>query len=86
MIRTISIALMLAAGTAAAGEPTDCYNDERDSNTRYTSIEPEVLRVTDADILAMLVRAREQENRSVVSAESDSDLHVSLSSEIPASH
>jgi len=86
MIRTISIALTLVAGTAAAGEPTDCYNDESDTIARYTSIEPEVLRVTDADILAMLVRAREQENRFVASAESDSALHISLSSENPASH
>lgn len=86
MIRTISIALTLVAGTAAAGEPADCYNDERDTNTRYTSIEPEVLRVTDADILAMLVRAREHENRSVASDEPDSALHISFSSEKPASH
>jgi len=86
MIRTISIALTLVAGTAAAGDPTDCYNDEHDTNTHYTSIEPEVLRITDADILAMLFRAREQENGSVASAESDSALHISLSSENPASH
>ncbi len=86
MIRTISIALTLFAGAAVAGEPTDCYNDESDTNTRYTSIDAEVLRVTDADILAMLARARERETRSVASAESDSALHISLSSEKAASH
>lgn len=85
MIRVISISLVLAAGAATAGEPMDCYNDDFDGGTRYTSTEAEVLRVTDADISAMLIRIRENENRSVASAEGDSALHISLISETPAS-
>ena len=85
MIRALSIALALVASAATAGEPIDCYNDETDTNTRYTSIEPEVLRVTDADILTMLVRAREHDKPSVVRAASGSTLHLSLNNEKPAS-
>ncbi|NCF27154.1 MAG: hypothetical protein GWP69_07210 [Gammaproteobacteria bacterium] len=85
MIRVISISLVLAAGAATAGEPMDCYNDDFDGGTRYTSTEAEVLRVTDADISAMLMRIRENENRSVASAEGDPALHISLISETPAS-
>jgi hypothetical protein len=80
MIRVISISLVLAAGAATAGEPMDCYNDDFDGGTRYTSTEAEVLRVTDADISAMLIRIRENENRS-----GDPALHISLISETPAS-
>ena len=85
MIRVISISLVLAAGAATAGEPMDCYNDDIDGGTRYTSTEAEILRVTDADISAMLIRIRENENRSVASAERDPALHISLISETPAS-
>jgi len=85
VIRVISISLVLAAGAATAGEPMDCYNDDIDGGTRYTSTEAEVLRVTDADISAMLIRIRENENRSVASAEGDPALHISLISETPDS-
>jgi len=85
MIRAISIALALVFGSATAGEPADCYNDETDSGTRYTSIEPEVLRITDADMSDMLTRIREHESRSIASAERDPAMLVSLSSEIPVS-
>lgn len=85
MIRVISISLVLAAGAATAGEPMDCYNDDIDGDTRYTSTEPRILRVTDADISAMLIRIRENENRSVASTERDPALHVSLIGETPAS-
>lgn len=85
MIRVISISLVLAAGAATAGEPMDCYNDDIDADTRYTSTEPQILRVTDADISAMLIRIRDDENRSVASAERDPALHISLISETPAS-
>jgi len=85
VIRVISISLVLVAGAATAGEPMDCYNDDIDGGTRYTSTEAEVLRVTDADISAMLIRIREDEGRSVASAEHDPALHISLISEAPAS-
>ena len=85
MIRAIGIALALAAGAATAGEPMDCYNDESETDTRYTSVEPEVLRVTDADISVMLIRIRQSENRFVADTESGSPLHLSLSSEKTAS-
>lgn len=74
MFRAIGIALTLIAGSAAAGEPMDCYNDEADPGVRYTSTEPEVLRVTDADISDMLTRMRESENRSIAIAERDTVL------------
>ncbi len=85
MIRSIGIALVLIFGSATAGEPADCYNDETDSGTRYTSTEPEVLRITDADMSDMLTRIREHERRSIASAERDPVMLVSLSSETPAS-
>jgi len=81
MIRSIGIALALVAGSATAGELMDCYNDETDPGTRYTSTEPEILRVTDADLSAMLRHIREHENRSVASAERDAALIASLGSE-----
>lgn len=85
MIRSIGIALALIIGSATAGEPVDCYNDETDSGTRYTSTEPEVLRITDADISDMLARIREYERRAIANAERDPAMLVSLSSETPAS-
>ncbi len=83
MIRSIGIALALIAGPATAGEPADCYNYETDRGTRYASIEPEVLRITDADISDMLMRIREHESRSIASAKRDPTMLVSLSSETP---
>ena len=85
MIRSMAIALALAAGTATAGEPMDCFNDETDSGTRYTSKEPEVLRITAADLSDMLTRIRESESHTVVSVERDPALQVSLSNETSAS-
>ncbi len=85
MIRSIGVVLALVFGSATAGEPADCYNDETDSGTRYTSIEPEILRITDADMSDMLTRIREHESRSIASAERDPVMLVSLSSETPAS-
>ncbi len=85
MIRSIGIALALVFGSATAGEPADCYNDETDSGTRYTSIEPEVLRITDADMSDMLTRIREHESRSIASAERNPTMLVRLSSETPVS-
>jgi hypothetical protein len=85
VIRSIGFALALVTGSATAGELMDCYNDETDPGTRYTSTGPEILRVTDADISAMLRRIREHENRSVASAERDAALIVSLGSEPTAS-
>ena len=85
MIRSIGVVLALVFGSATASEPADCYNDETDSGTRYTSIEPEILRITDADMSDMLTRIREHESRSIASAERDPAMLVSLSSEIPVS-
>jgi hypothetical protein len=85
VIRSIGVVLVLVFGSATAGEPADCYNDETDSGTRYTSIEPEILRITDADMSDMLTRIREHESRSIASAERDPAMLVSLSSEIPVS-
>ncbi len=85
MIRSIGVVLALVFGSATAGEPADCYNDETDSDTRYTSIEPDVLRITDADVSDVLTRIREHESRSIVSAERDPAMLVSLSSETPVS-
>ncbi len=85
MIRSIGIVLAIITGSATAGEPVDCYNDAIDSGTRYTSTEPDVLRVTDADISAMLIHIREDESRSIASAERDPAVFVSLSSKTRAS-
>ena len=35
MIRSISIALALLAGSATAGEIMDCFNDDLDADSRY---------------------------------------------------
>ncbi len=85
MIRSIGIALALVFGSATAGEPSDCYNDETDSGTRYTSTEPEVLRITDADVSDILTRIRKHESRSIASAERDPAMLVRLSSETSVS-
>jgi hypothetical protein len=85
VIRSIGVVLALVFGSATAGEPADCYNYETDSGTRYASIEPEILRITDADLSDMLTRIREHENRSIASAERDPAMLVSLSSETPVS-
>ncbi len=71
MIRATGIALALVAGSAAAGEPMDCYNDEFDPAARYTSIQPDVLRVSDTEIAAMLVRIREHSERAAMLASLD---------------
>ena len=85
MIRSIAIALTLIAGSAAADEPMDCFNDESNIGTHYTRTESEVLRVTDADIAEMLTRVRENESRRVASIEHDPTLHLSLSSDTSVS-
>lgn len=74
MIRSIGLALALATGSAAAGELGDCFNDEIDSDIRYTSREPDALRITDADIAAMLERIRDHENRAFAHTETESTL------------
>jgi hypothetical protein len=51
----------------------DCYNDEADAALRYTSVQPEVLQITDADIAAMLARIRESERPAVTVAARTSD-------------
>lgn len=76
MIRCIAVALLLAAGPAVAGEPMDCFNDEADAEPRYTSTQPEVLRVTDADIAAMLMRIRESERPPVAVAARESGVDL----------
>lgn len=78
MIRTMAFALALVAGSAAAGENMDCYNDGNDAVFRYTQPEPEVLRVTDADIAAMLIRIREGEHIAVAAAGGDASMQASL--------
>lgn len=76
MYRAIAFALTLIAGSATAGEPMDCYNDETDADLRYTATEPEVLRVTDADIADMLERIRESESPTVAVARRDTESHL----------
>lgn len=83
MFRSAGFALTLLAGSVAAGEPADCFNDEIDYDPRYTSAQPEVLRVTDADIEAVLRRIRESERQAV--AEGDTSLRISLKSDATAS-
>jgi hypothetical protein len=78
-MRSIGFALALIAGCATAGEPMDCYNDEADPDLRYTRTEPDILRVTDADISKMLTRIRENESRTGVNAKRDSALRASIS-------
>ncbi len=85
MIRSFGIVLALIFGSATAGEPADCYNDEIDSGTRYTSTEPEVLRITDADVSDILTRIRKHESRSIASAERHPAMLVRLSSETSVS-
>jgi hypothetical protein len=86
VIRSIGVVLALIFGSATAGEPADCYGDGTDSDTRYTSIEPEVLRVTDADVSDIHTRNGERESRSIASAERDPAMLVSLSSETSVSN
>ena len=81
MIRVIGIAMALLAGPALASEPMDCFNDEIDTDSRYTSTQPEALRVTDADIEALLRRIRESEARSVAASEESSSIRLSLADE-----
>ena len=76
MIRAIGLVLALITGSATAGELADCFNDDIDAETRYTSNEPEVLRVTDADLTAMLERIREHEDRAVAGIEPESTFLV----------
>ena len=85
MIRSMGIVLALVTGPAAAGELMDCYNDETDADARYTSVEQEVLRVTDADLAEMLTRIREGERQSVAGAKAELPLRVTLRSETAAS-
>lgn len=85
MIRSAAIVLALIAGPAAAGELTDCYNDETDTDLRYTSVEPEVLRVTDADMVEMLTHIRENESQAIAGAEVEPALRVTLIAEPSAS-
>ena len=86
MIRLIGIALTLAAGYATAAEPMDCFNDETEPGARYTSTEPEVLRVTDADISNMLMRMAESESRLVADVEPAGAMHAGVGSEISNSN
>ena len=78
MIRSIGIALALAASSVTAGELVDCYNDETDTDMRNTSSEPKFLRITEADLSDMLARIREHESRAVANAEEDPTVLVSL--------
>lgn len=80
MMRIIGLLVALAAGTAAAGE-IDCYNDDIDDSIRYTRTESDVLRVSDAEIAAMLARIRASESRTVASGDTDPALQASLRSE-----
>jgi len=73
MLRSMALSLLIAAGPVAADEPMDCYNDEADAALRYTSVQPEVLQITDADIAAMLARIRESERPAVTVAARTSD-------------
>lgn len=83
MFRSAGLALTLLAGSVAAGELTDCFNDEIDLDARLTSAEPEVLRVTDADIGEMLRRIREAEKPAVADRGGDASPRVSLVAEAP---
>ena len=85
MFRSAGFALVLLAGSAAAGEPLDCFNDEIDSDPRHTSTQPEALRVTDADIENMLRRIRENERRDVAEGDADGSLRISLKGDTSAS-
>lgn len=80
VMRSIGLALALAAGSAAAGEHMDCYNDDLDADLRYTRAEPDVLRVSDAEIAAMLARMHASESTSVAAVEGEKTLQVSLGS------
>ena len=77
MMRIIGLFVALAAGTAAAGE-MDCYNDDVDDSVRYTRAEPDALRVSDAEVAAMLARIRANESRTVASGDTDPALQASL--------
>jgi len=77
MVRSIALALVIAAGPAAAGEHMDCYNDPIDPDNRYTSATPEALRVTDADIERMLAEIRAHEQRASMLAQADAERNAS---------
>ena len=85
VMRSMCFTLALVAGYATAAEPMDCYNDESEPGTRYTSTEPELLRVTDADIVDMLMGMREGESRSVAVVEATDAMHANLDNEMSTS-
>jgi hypothetical protein len=85
MIRSIAVALAFVAGAASAGEPMDCYNDEFDTDARFTSTTPDVLRVTDADMVALLERIRAHEIRAVANGEAQVDALAQLGTKNHAS-
>ena len=84
MMRSIGFTLALVAGYATAAERMDCYNDESEPGVRYTSTEPEVLRVSDADISDLLARMREGESRLVAVVEPPAAMHANLGNETSA--
>lgn len=86
MMRSIGFALALVAGSAAAGEHMDCYNDEVDADIRYTRAEPDVLRVSDAEVAAMLARIHASESASAAAAEDGKALQASLDGETATSN
>jgi hypothetical protein len=79
MMRIIGLFVALAAGTAAAGE-MDCYNDDVDDSVRYTRAEPDALRVSDAEVAAMLARIRANESRTVASGDAQPAMQARLES------
>ena len=83
VIRSISIALAFVAGSAAAGETMDCFNDEADADVRYTSAEPEALRITDADVEKMLRGIRENERYAVADRDEVPESRLSLLNDTP---
>jgi len=83
VIRSISVALAFVAGSAAAGETMDCFNDEAEADARYTSAEAEALRVTDADIEKMLRGIRENAHYAGANRVGDPELRVSLVNDTP---
>jgi hypothetical protein len=85
MIRSIAVALAFLAGAASAGEAMDCYNDEFDADTRLTRTTPDVLRVSDADLVALRERIRAHELEAVAKGEAEADVLVQLDTKIRVS-
>jgi hypothetical protein len=73
MNRSAALLLALGVSAASAGDIEDCYNSESSETMELTGAEPEILRITDADLAALLVRLREHEEQALATTRTPGD-------------